>query len=376
MARTISTDHLIGESEWTKSTRGRIEQVAGYRSNVLINGPTGTGKELVARALHTHSSRKSAPFIPVNCAAIPNSLFASQLFGHVKGAFTGAQHAALGCFRAADGGTIFLDEIGELDLDLQAKLLRVLQDREVVPVGGHAPIPVDVRVVAATNRDLEEEVRKGNFRLDLYYRLNVIVIDTLPLTDRLEDIEPLANYVLAKAAVENGLPLKQLSPEALALLQVHDWPGNVRELQNVLERAMLFTEDDVIGPEAFDGLVKAPRERATDEARVEEIRREVTPAIAPVKLGDPMSEPVFDVGRGQTSDDEAQRHGHWLTLSEMEAEHIRRTLEETFYNQTAAANLLGVDRKLLSRKIRKYGLDLPVRRRGRPTKNWQYTSQS
>jgi DNA-binding NtrC family response regulator len=367
MTKKITKEHLVGDSGWAKRTRKRIEQVASYRSNVLISGPSGTGKELIARALHTHSDRADKPFIPVNCAAIPGTLFASQLFGHVKGAFTGAQHSALGCFRAADGGTIFLDEIGELDLDLQAKLLRVLQDREVVPVGAHDAVPVDVRVVAATNRDLEAEVREGNFRLDLYYRLNVIVVETEPLCRRPEDIEVLADHILAKAAVENGLPLKQLSCEALTLFQVHDWPGNVRELQNVLERAVLFTEDEVIGSEVFDDLIKTPEERGTGERSVQELRRQIVPTTSIPRISDPASDPL---GGGSSS-----KSHRWLTLAEMEEEHIRRTLEETFYNQTAAAELLDVDRKQLARKIKKYGLDMPSRRRGRPTRHRAYETK-
>jgi DNA-binding NtrC family response regulator len=238
--QNLPIDQIIGDSPWTQKVRKRISQVANYRYSVLISGPSGTGKELVARAVHTHGPRADKPFIPVNCAALPTGLFASQLFGHMKGAFTGAAFNAIGCFRAAEGGTIFLDEIGELDFELQAKLLRVIQERKVVPVGAHEGIPVDVRIVAATNRDLEAEVKAGRFRLDLFYRLNVVSIETASLASRPEDIEVLARHFLAKAAIENGDELKRLSPAAMSLLKAYDWPGNIRQLQNVLEGAIVL----------------------------------------------------------------------------------------------------------------------------------------
>lgn len=356
---TRRTSHqLVGRSAWTRATQKRISQVASYRSNVLVSGPSGTGKELVARALHDLSPRSDAPFVPINCAAIPHSLFSSQLFGHVKGAFTGAQHAALGCFRAAEGGTIFLDEIGELDLDLQAKLLRVLQDREVVPVGGHEGIPIDVRVVTATNRDLEVEVADGRFRLDLYYRLNVLLVPTIGLRRRPEDIEPLARHMLAKASIENGLPDKRLSSEALRLLEIYPWPGNVRELQNVMERAVLASEDDLIGPEVFQSIISLDGLAARELARTEHF-------IKPTEPNDDGDQsehrtvPIYDLRPTASSDGSGRSRNQWLTLAEVEARHICQTLEEAFFNQTAAARLLGVDRKLLARKIKKYAIKLP-----------------
>lgn len=345
MTIKTSIEQIIGESPSTEKIRRRIEQVAGYRYSVLITGPSGTGKELIARAIHSQSDRLEKPFVPVNCAALPGDLFASQLFGHIKGAFTGAQFNSLGCFRAAEGGTIFLDEIGELDLDLQAKLLRVLQERTVVPVGSHEPIPVDVRVIAATNRNLEDEVRAGRFRLDLYYRLNVISVETTSLTERREDIPLLCRHFLAKAALETGTPLKKLSASAIALLQAYQFPGNIRELQNLIERAVVFCENDVIGPESFPAIV---------DACSEQLLQKTSPTIGVVALPDSASK------MAAPANEFCGRHPEWLSLADIEAQHILRTLQQTFFNQSAAARLLGIDRKLLARKIRKYGLRMPA----------------
>lgn len=379
---------IVGQSEWACGVRKRISQVANFRYNVLVTGPSGTGKELVARAVHAWSDRSQRPFIPVNCAAIPSSLFSSQLFGHVKGAFTGAQHAALGCFRAADGGTLFLDEIGDLDLDSQAKLLRVLQERKVTPVGALDDIEVDVRTIAATNRDLAREVQLGRFRLDLFYRLNVLSIETQALAQRTADIEPLANHFLAKAAMESGLPFKALTRDAVRLLHTHPWPGNVRELQNTIERALVMTEGDDITALDIQSVLTTTRHANTTifagGMSVSQHAAEASPMAdeRPSRDGDhpPAARPaprlavrppdVIDdlrpydlLGKcGDEEDDQAYDDPEWMTLAELEAQHIRRTLRKTYYNQSAAARLLGVDRKLLARKMKKFGIAMPKQR--------------
>ncbi len=369
-AKYVVDRQFIGNSLWMDRLRKRIHQIANYNYGVLITGPSGTGKELVARAVHSNGNRAERPFIPVNCAAIPTGLFSSQLFGHTKGAFTGAQYASLGCFRAAEGGTLFLDEVGELDLDCQAKLLRVLQEKIVTPVGGHDGVSIDVRTIAATNRDLAAEVRAGRFRLDLYYRLNVLSVETLGLVERRDDIQPLAEYFLAKTAAECGLPQKKLLPHSIKLLESYDWPGNVRELENFIERAVVMTDGNVIGPEAFPEIMEAPLRRTAPVPG-----GYLPPAAALSSAEYPPPSPRLEPNASPT--DEApppdgdpavpmspceQDETVWLTLADLERKHIERTLRETYYNQTAAARLLDVDRKLLARKIKKYGIRLPEMR--------------
>ena len=332
----MSVHQFVGEATWTRLLRKKILQVAAFSSNVLITGPSGTGKELIARAIHEHSSRRAGPFIPVDCTSLTGELFASHLFGHVKGAFTGAEHQRLGCFRVAEGGTIFLDEIGELSLEMQSKLLRTLQERLVIPLGSDQPIPVNVRIIAATNRDLMSEVQAGRFRLDLYYRLNVIAIETVRLSERPEDITPLAEHFLDRLMSEQGFPRKRLSREALLALQRHDWPGNVRELQNVLERAAIFATGDEISAEA--------------------IPQEISGAFQPTC-------------QSAVSDAPGVGEEPWPTLADVQRAHISATLGHAFYNQSIAAKLLDIDRNGLARKISRYGISIPLALRGRPRKD-------
>lgn len=347
-------DAIIGDSLWCQRLRADIRRLAQFSSSVLVTGPSGSGKELVARAIHKLSPQEAAPFIPIDCASIAGTLFASHMFGHVKGAFTGADHDAVGGFRAADGGTIFLDEIGELELDLQAKLLRVLQERAVVPVGSYNEIPVDVRVIAATNRDLVAEVAAGRFREDLYYRLNVVSIQTAPLRDRPDDIPMLARHIFAKLVVRHGMPLKHLTATTEQRLQSYRWPGNVRQLENMLERAVLYSVSDELGLEDFPDLDIIPD---ADAIPADSWARHDKSASS--------NHPLPDGGLCQpTADDEIA--DAWLTISQLERSHIERTLRHTFYNQSAAARMLDIDRNLLYRKIKRYGIDISQSRRGRP----------
>lgn len=320
---------LIGASPWVRRAQQQIDRVAPFVSSVLVTGPSGTGKELIARSIHERSQRADRPFVPVNCAAVTGTLFESHMFGHLKGAFTGSAYEALGCFRAADGGTLFLDELGELDAAMQAKLLRVLQERTVVPVGSHEEHPVDVRIVAATNRNLLEEVAAGRFREDLYYRLAVVTIPTAPLRDRVEDLELLADYVLSSLAIRHGFAYKPLSPAAVAKLRGHDWPGNVRELQNVLERACLMSLGELIEP---DDVVFDTRPADAPDA----VGEDAAPALDPLA---------------------AESHGEWPTMQEVERHVLGATLRRTDNNQTAAARLLDLDRSVLRRRLRKLGID-------------------
>ncbi len=305
---------IVAESEAMKRAMALVRRVAPSRSTVLVTGESGTGKEVIARALHFGSDRAEGPFVAINVKAIPDTLLESELFGHVAGAFTGASGDKPGVFERASGGTLLLDEIGEVSLDFQAKLLRTLQEREVQPVGASAPRKVDVRLIAATNRDLEAEVRAGRFREDLYFRLHVIRIHLAPLRERKEDVLPLARACLAKIAADEGRELRGFHPEVEAWLLARDWPGNVRELQAVVER----------------GAILATGERV----ELADVRADQT--------GDEPSAPVT-------------RLAELLDLAT--AEHVRRALEEVGGKRVEAAKRLGIERTTLYRLMRKHGLE-------------------
>ena len=376
-AQSISLERIVGVSAWADQVRRAIELVAAHQSSVLILGPSGTGKELIARAIHSSGKRAGKPFIPVDCAVTTGTLFASHMFGHVKGSFTGATSSTLGCFRAAEGGTIFLDELGEMELELQAKLLRVLQQRTVVPVGSHDEIPVDVRVVAATNRDLGLEVKEGRFREDLYYRLNVVTIRTLPLKDRPEDVPVLASRYLAELAARHGMPMCTLSPAAIGILQAYPWPGNVRELENVLERAVMFSSGDEIDPEALSGFMGAGGVLSTDATPASSVSgpgpgmSQLAQAAAQGILTTTAVPGVFRVEPAATQAGPGLRQAAavsapsgtsepgeaWPTLADVERVHLERTLAATMQNKSLAAKLLGIDRSVLRRKLQRYGME-------------------
>ncbi|GAB4368994.1 MAG: acetoacetate metabolism transcriptional regulator AtoC [Acidobacteriota bacterium] len=319
---------IVALSPAMERLRTLVQRVAPMRSTVLVTGESGVGKELVARSIHFDSPRAAGPFIALNCAALPPHLIESDLFGHERGAFTGAVSRRAGKFELAHQGTLFLDEIAETDLATQAKLLRVLEDQEFMRVGGTRPIRVDVRLVAATNADLEALVRRGEFREDLYYRLRVVTLRVPPLRERREDIPVLAREFLTRVCRENRLEPRRLSPEALEALLTHDWPGNVRELQNAIEAAVVSSRGSVIT--AAD-LPPAIRSRSADESS---------------RSNGPLA------GR---------------SLREIEADAIRQTLELVSGSRTRAARLLGIGVRTLRRRIQELGLDASMPARpGRP----------
>lgn len=308
--------HLVGSSELFTGLLETLESVACRHCCVMITGETGTGKEMVARKIHHSSRRAEKPFVPVDCTTLTGQLFESQLFGHVKGAFTGAIHDTLGFFRAAEGGTIFLDEISEIPLDLQAKLLRVLQEGTVTPVGSTRSYPVDVRVLSAANRDLHGMVKKNEFRADLFYRINVVNLEIPPLRQRVEDILPLANHFLANQAAFYDEPSKKLSAHAERLLLRYHWPGNVREIANAMERAFVLSADAVVEPSAL------PREVLTAAYT-------------------------------------AQPNGPLPTLADAKSKLIADALRATGGRKVAAARILGIDRRRLNRLIEKLNITVP-----------------
>jgi DNA-binding NtrC family response regulator len=306
---------IIGSSDEMVRVFKMVGKVADSEATILIQGESGTGKELIAREIHYSSRRASGPFVSINCSAIPRDLLESSLFGHVKGSFTGAVRDSMGHFQVAEGGTFFLDEVGEMPAATQVKLLRALQEREIIPVGGTQPIKIDCRLVAATNADLEKEVAEGRFRADLFYRLNVIPIKLPHLRQRRDDIPLLVDHFLKRYALNN--PAKTVNPEAMELLMKYDWPGNVRELENVMERALILDEGGVIGPDDLP-----------DKLRFGAAHRGSLIIDSPT-----------------------------LTLEELEKEYILKVLSYTRWQKKKASDLLGINASTLYRKLIAYGVE-------------------
>ncbi len=307
-------DLIVGESRQMRDIYEMVRRTAPTDSTVLITGESGTGKELIARAIHSYSLREEREFVTVDCSALVETLLESELFGHVKGSFTGAIQAKYGSFELANGGTFFFDEIGNLSLDIQAKLLRVIQEKEIKPVGSEKTINIDVRIIAATNQDLRQAIARKTFREDLYYRLNVVPIHIPPLRERKEDIPLLVRHFLKKYNKKRKIPVVGIEPDAMKLLINYDWPGNVRELENAIERALILEDGDRLLPRSFPWFGERERvERMTSSHKV-------------------------------------------YTLSEMEKQHIERVLRETGGHRSRTANLLGIDRKTLYQKMKKHGL--------------------
>ena len=331
---------ILGEAEATKQMRKLIRRVAQTDATVLIQGENGTGKELVARAMHRNSTRKDGPFIMLNCAALPENLVESELFGHEKGSFTGATNKREGRFELAHGGTIFLDEISEMSLPLQSKLLRVLQEREFERVGGNRTIKVDVRVVAATNRKLELSVEKKEFREDLYFRLNVVPVHVPPLRDRDGDVPILAEAFSQRFIRKHGMPVKGLTTESMEALKSHNWPGNIRELQNVLERAVILCgEDGYMHPEQL-GLSAPPQTGVGD---------------APTGLiEDRIPVPQPDAEESAATVSARISNGAPTTLAELEQQHILAMLTQCEGNRTRTAELLEINIRTLRNKLNEY----------------------
>jgi len=330
MTRSVKRDAIIGRSEQMESVFRLVERVAPARSTVLVTGESGTGKELVAKSIHESSLRADKPFVVVNCSNIPSELLESELFGHTKGAFTGAVAAKKGLFEVADTGSIFLDEIGDLRPETQVRLLRVIQEREFTPLGETAIVKVDVRIIAATNVDLKEAVKNGTFREDLYYRLSVVPIELPPLRTRSEDILPLTQHFIRKYNEENLREISEnLSPEVLSLLENYYYPGNVRELENIIERAVVIAPTDEITVECL-----------RPEVRDSNLAREM------IQDGEGTSEDI-DISRGVNFYDQVRR---------FETDLIRRALDQTGGHQSRAARLLGLNATTLNSKIKSYNI--------------------
>src|SRR2546427_3238434 len=332
MSREVDRGAIIGRSDIMQEVFRLVEQVAPARSTILITGESGTGKELIAKAIHESSPRANRPFVTVNSSNIPTELLESELFGHTRGAFTGAIAAKKGLFEVADGGSIFLDEIGDIPPETQVRLLRVIQEREFTALGDTTPRRVDVRIIAATNIELKEAVRQGTFREDLYYRLSVVPIELPPLRDRREDVLPLAQHFILKYNEENSRHVsEQIAPEVLSLLETYSWPGNVRELENAVERAVVIAPGDEITRECL-------RPEIADPESVTISSHEGASMAA-----------VQNIGRGVNFYDEVRR---------FEIDLIRRALEQTGGRPTRAGRLLGMNPTTLNSKIKTYNINL------------------
>jgi DNA-binding NtrC family response regulator len=343
-----SERHIIGESAAIRRVLQTVTMAAPTRATVLLQGESGTGKELFARAVHDQSNRRDHPFIQLNCAALPEGLIESALFGHEKGAFTGAVKRVEGAFERAHRGTLLLDEVSEMRLDLQAKLLRVLQEQEFERVGGTVPIRVDVRIIATTNRELASEVEAGTFRRDLYYRLGVIPILIPPLRERKEDIAILAQRFAVRTASEIGKNISGIAPDAIQLLQSMDWAGNVRELQHAVERAVIFTTEGIVHAHAFDasryGLTPASSSSIGTSA----------PALLPPAVE------TATLGASRTGTDTSSPVSlalQSLNVDDAEKQLIARALEAAEGNRTKAAELLGISVRTLRNKLNTPGKD-------------------
>ena len=311
-----SFDNFIGQSESIAKVKKLAARVAGTDSTVLIRGESGTGKDLVAKAIHSLSPRCGGPFVTINCAALPETLLETELFGHKKGSFTGAIRDKDGLFKVAGGGTFFLDEVGNTSLAIQVKLLRVLEDKKIIPVGDTKPIDVDVRLIAATNSDLDADVRANRFRADLFYRLNVIAIEIPPLRERMEDLPLLIEHFVRRFSHKAGIRPKSVSDAAMAVLSKYTWPGNVRELENVIERAVLLNRTDILGPVDFPEKLSRP-----ESVQLVRDEQPVTP-----------------------------------TLESIEKAYIHYVMTQTEGKKAEAARILGIDTSTLYRKIQRYDL--------------------
>jgi DNA-binding NtrC family response regulator len=316
LIRNTAPGEIVFVSDKYREVYDMTLQVASSDANIMIQGESGTGKELIARAIHFNSVRRGQRYLTINCAALTDTLLESQLFGHLRGAFTGATQAQKGLLEAADGGTLFLDEIGDMTLALQSKLLRVIQEREFIPVGATTARRTDIRIVAATNKDLEKEVQEGRFREDLYYRLNVITLHPPPLRERKEDLEPLARHFMARFSARTKKQVDTITGDALRLLHDYHWPGNIRELENIIERAVILARSD-----------------------------RITADLLPIRGS--AGAPAASNGDGKDS------------LESVERNHILWVLKKNAYRKSRTAAILGITRKTLDRKIAEYGLPIP-----------------